>query len=298
VSIENRKLVPVFQALLVTFLWSTSFIIIKIGLVEIPPLTFAGLRYFLAFICFIPFIMKKKYTDEIKNINKKDLLKILLLGVVFYTFTQGTQFIGLSLLEPVTVSMMLNFSPLAVALLGFVFLKEKPTKYQLLGLFLFILGIVIYFYPISTMGNRKLGLIVMSIAVLSNAFSSILGRNINKKKNLDPVVITFISMGIGSVILLMIGIITDGFIDISIKNWLALFWLAFVNTAFAFTLWNTSLRTLSAMESSIINGTMLIQIAILAWIFLGDTITIEKGIGMFIAGTGAIIVQLKKGSKN
>lgn len=63
----------VLQALLVTFLWSTSFIIIKIGLSEIPPVTFAGLRYILAFLCFIPFVLKKKYAEEIeKRIKAKE----------------------------------------------------------------------------------------------------------------------------------------------------------------------------------------------------------------------------------
>ena len=40
----------VLQALFVTFLWSTSWILIKIGLGDIPALTFAGLRYSLAFL--------------------------------------------------------------------------------------------------------------------------------------------------------------------------------------------------------------------------------------------------------
>ena len=34
----------VLQALFVTFLWSTSWVFIKFGLVDIPALTFAGLR--------------------------------------------------------------------------------------------------------------------------------------------------------------------------------------------------------------------------------------------------------------
>ncbi|MCW8805069.1 MAG: DMT family transporter, partial [Ignavibacteriaceae bacterium] len=70
-------------------------------------------------------------------------------------------------------------------------------------------------------------------------------------------------------------------------------WLAIINTALAFTIWNLTLRTLSAMESSIINGTMLIQIAILAWIFLGEAITVKEGAGMLIAALGALLVQLK-----
>ena len=48
------------------------------------------------------------------------------------------------------------------------------------------------------------------------------------------------------------------------------------------------------MESSIINGTMLIQIAVLAWIFLGETITVQEGIGMMTAAVGALLVQLKR----
>ncbi|MBK9098817.1 MAG: EamA family transporter [bacterium] len=74
---------------------------------------------------------------------------------------------------------------------------------------------------------------------------------------------------------------------------LYLLWLAIINTALAFTIWNFTLRTLSAMESSIINGTMLIQIAVLAWIFLGEAISLQEGIGMLIAAAGALLVQLK-----
>ena len=52
------------------------------------------------------------------------------------------------------------------------------------------------------------------------------------------------------------------------------------------------------MESSIINGTMLIQIAILAWIFLNETITVQEGIGMMIAAVGAVMVQVKRGKRD
>jgi drug/metabolite transporter (DMT)-like permease len=36
-------------ARLVTLLWSSSYILVKIGLQSLPPLTFAGLRYFIGF---------------------------------------------------------------------------------------------------------------------------------------------------------------------------------------------------------------------------------------------------------
>jgi drug/metabolite transporter (DMT)-like permease len=67
-----------------------------------------------------------------------------------------------------------------------------------------------------------------------------------------------------------------------------------VNTAFAFTLWNHTLRTLPAMESSIINGTMLIQIAVLAWVFLGEGLSWKTGLGLLAAGAGAVLTQWRK----
>ena len=294
IKTKYTHIISIFQALLVTFLWSTSFIIIKWGLIEIPPITYAGLRYFIAFLCFIPFIFRKKYIAEIKQLKPFQWKKLILLGFVFYTFTQGAQFLGLSLLPSVTVSLMLNFTPIIVAIMAIFLLSEKPTTIQWIGSSLFIVGIITYFLPISLIANQAIGLLVMLIGVLANAISAIIGRDINRNKDISPLVITFISMGVGAIILIIIGFSMNGIPEISFKTWGFLLWLAVINTAFAFTLWNLTLRTLTAMESSIINGTMLIQIAILAWYFLGETITFKEGIGMTIAAFGAVLVQIKK----
>ena len=290
---STSHVTAILQALLVTFLWSTSFIIIKLGLSEIPPLTYAGMRYFIAFLVFIPFMLRQKNINQIKQLNSQQIKKLFFLGLIFYAFTQGTQFVGLSLLPSVTVSLMLNFTPIVVAVLGIIWLNEKPTIIQWVGTFIFIVGIVVYFIPLNTIVSQGIGILVMIAGVAANALSSILGRDINRQKNISPLVVTFISMGFGSIILFSTGLIKDGIPEIGITTWLLLLWLALVNTAFAFTLWNKTLRSLSAMESSIINGTMLIQIAFLAWIFLGESITIYKGIGMGIAAIGALLVQLK-----
>ena len=199
-------IVSILQALFVTFLWSTSFIIIKWGLIEIPPITFAGLRYILAFFCFIPFIINRKYINEIKQLKTSQWKKLILLGVVFYTFTQGAQFLGLSLLPSVTVSLMLNFTPLIVAIMGIFLLSEKPSILQWFGSALFIVGIITYFFPISLIANQSLGLIIMLIGVFANAGSAIIGRDINRNKDISPLVVTFISMGVGAIILIIIGI--------------------------------------------------------------------------------------------
>jgi drug/metabolite transporter (DMT)-like permease len=283
----------ILLALFVTFLWSTSFVIIKLGLREIPPLTFAGLRYSIATICLIPFLFTRKNITVVKKIEKKDWIKLAHLGILFIVLTQGTQFIGLTLLPAVTVSLWLNFTPLVVAVMAVFFIKEYPTRLQSFGVMLFIIGILIYFYPVLLTKDQSIGLIVMTIGVFANSSSAVLGRSVNRKGNINPVVVTVLSMGIGSFMLLMFGIIVQGLPSISMVNILYLLWLAIINTALAFTIWNHTLRTLTAMESSIINGTMLIQIAVLAWIFLGESINIREISGMLIAITGAILVQLK-----
>jgi drug/metabolite transporter (DMT)-like permease len=70
-------------------------------------------------------------------------------------------------------------------------------------------------------------------------------------------------------------------------------WLAVVNTAIAFTLWNRTLRTLTAAESSVLNGTMLVQVALLAWLFLDENLTLRQVAGMALAGVGAVAVQIR-----
>ena len=141
--------------------------------------------------------------------------------------------------------------------------------------------------------SQWIGLAVMATGVAANSVSAVVGRKINRRKNLSPLTVTVISMSVGAVVLTAIGVAGNGFPQISPKSWLALVWMAAVNTAFAFTLWNKTLRTLDAMTSSIINGTMLIQIAVLAWIFLGEELTAVKIAGMIVAAAGAVLVQLK-----
>ncbi len=297
-SNDFYRLKVMLQALLVTFLWSTSFVIIKLGLKELPPLTFAGLRYFIASLCLLPFLFKTKIKNEIKSLELKSGLRLILLGILFYAFTQGAQFVGLSLLPAVTVSLMLNFTPLIVVFAALIFLSETPSGIQWSGILIFLAGVLVYFYPLKLSAEKIDGILVMLLGVAANAFSAVLGRSINRERKLSPVTVTVISMGTGSVILLISGIIAEGIPHINFAGILYLFWLAVVNTAFAFTLWNKTLITLTALESSIINGTMLIQIALLAFFFLGEDISFTEGIGMITAAGGALFVQLKfKGRK-
>jgi drug/metabolite transporter (DMT)-like permease len=287
----------VLQALLVTFLWSTSWVLIKIGLEDIPALTFAGLRYSLAFLCLLPFALRPACLRPLRSLSRRGWGRLIALGLFFYAVTQGAQFVGLAYLPAVTVSLLLNFTTIVVALLGIFLLAERPTALQWGGVLLNLVGNVRYFYPVSFPASQIVGLIVVIFGVLANAISSILGRRINREGDVPPLAVTVVSMGIGAIVLLAAGAFIQGFPRLNPIHWAIISWLAVVNTAVAFTLWNHTLRTLGAMQSSIINSTMLVQIAVLAWLFLGEQFTWQEGIGMVLAGFGALIVQLHRSQR-
>jgi len=290
----NQRTKAIIQALVVVFLWATSWIFIKIGLKDIPPLTFAGLRYVIAFICLVIVLFFNSAKSEIGSLSKRQWGKFILLGFLFYAATQGASFVALFYLPAVTVNLIWNFSSVAIALLGLIWLAEKPTRFQWIGIILVLFGAVIYFYPVSIPRAQYIGVIVSLVGVGANAISSILGRSINRSMEHHPLVVTVISMGAGSIILLGVGLFTEGIPTIDIKGWGLILWLAIVNTAFAFTLWNHTLRTLSAVESSIINSTMLIWIPLFAVAFMGETISLKAIIGLAIAGIGTLIVQVRR----
>ncbi|HKZ70202.1 MAG TPA: DMT family transporter [Anaerolineales bacterium] len=282
------------QALFVTFLWSTSWVLIKIGLGNIPALTFAGLRYSLAFLFLFPFAFNRERLAVLRCLPRREWARLAALGLLLYAVTQGAQFVALSFLPAITVSLLLNFTTVCVALLSIYFLGERPTPLQWFGIALCLGGGLVFFYPVSLRADEPLGLIVALIGVLTNAVSAIMGRSINRAAHLDPLIVTIVSMGVGSMVLLAGGISFRGLPSLAYTDWLIIGWLALANTAFAFTLWNHTLRTLSAVESSLVNSTMLIQIAVLAWVFLGERITPQKGIGMALVALGVVIVQLRR----
>jgi drug/metabolite transporter (DMT)-like permease len=280
----------------VTVLWSSSWVLIKFGLrASLPALTFAGLRYTLAFLCLAPFVLLNSTNRvAIRSLTRKDWEQLALLGIVFYTLTQGAQFFSLAYLPAAMVSLMLNLTPIIVGVFGIIFLREHPSPGQWFGITLTVIGVAVYFLPMDIQALEVIGLVVALGGVLSNAVSSLLGRQVNRLANSSPLLVTFISMGIGSLVLLVIGIATQGFGKLDSQSWLLIAWLAVVNTALAFTLWNHTLRTLSAVESSIINSLMMPQIAILAFLFLGETLNGKEIAGLILVSLGVVLVQLKR----
>lgn len=291
-------LLSVLTAFFVTILWSSSWVIIKFGFESISPLSFAALRYGTAFLVMVPFIFLRKNRDQIKLLDRRLFTKIAIYGLIFITFTQGLMFLSLYYVPAITVSFVLNLTTIMVLFLGVIFLRERPNRMQLIFIVIAILGVFLFFYPFDFLGMGILGLLFVTMTLIANSFASILGRGINKDSKLSPYIITTVSMGIGSLVLIIAALLVEGMPDsLSVTVIIYILWLAVVNTAFAFTLWNFSLRDLKAVESTIINSTMLPQIVILALIFLDESPTINGWIAITIIFISALIIQVFSSKK-
>lgn len=293
VQYKWKHWLAVLQAFFVTVLWSSSFVIIKFGLQEIPPLIFAGLRYTIAaLILLFATLLHPRQRAALKSLNRRWWGLLGLYGIVYYTITMGTQFIGLALLPAITVSFILNFTTILVVLLGFLFLHERPTLKQLLLIVVALVGTGFYFFPLDLPSAALFGILIIIISLIANSFSAILGRAVNREGTIPPLLVTSISMIIGTIFLLVSGLLVDGLPTLTPFGLLIVLWLAIVNTALTFTLWNNAMRYLRALEITIINSTMMAQIAILALVFLGEAPTLLDWIGIILVMVAAMLIQI------
>ena len=60
----------------------------------------------------------------------------------------------------------------------------------------------VYLHPLALSDGEGIGLLVAGGGVGANAQSSILGRDVNRRDELDLMAVTVVSMGLGAVVLL------------------------------------------------------------------------------------------------
>ncbi len=288
-SVSGRRLGALAEALLVTFLWSTSYILIKIGLRELNPIAFAAYRYTLASIVLITFTLARRNS---RTLDFKQISILLLLGFTGYSVAQGLQFFSLCYLQAVTVTFILNMTPIFVLALSILFLEEKPTFNQFIGIILTICGVVLFFSGSSLIFDELFGVLLTLLSGMGWASYMIISRYYLRDCKMDVFTLTSYSMSFGSLLLLGTTILSGSITFPSVNGWFIILWLSIINTALAFVLWNHALEVLRAYEQSILQNTMLIQITLLAYAFLGESLILQKILGIMVVFIGVLIVQL------
>ncbi len=128
-----------------------------------------------------------------------------------------------------------------------------------------MMGIFLYFFPMQKQDGNLTGLMIAFACLFFNTIGALLSRRINRGARMNAFIVSTVTIGIGGILMLLAGLVFYGLPAIQVEGTGMLLWLAVINTAVAFPLWNYSLQTLTAMESNIISNTMLIYVAILAY---------------------------------
>lgn len=281
-------------AVFVTVLWASSWVLIRIGLdtEQLDPLGFAGLRYGLAAVILWLAVIRRKTLAGIRALPSARLLELGLLGVVFYAVTQGAQFVAIANQPAATTSLILSFTPLLTAMVAVAILGERLRPIQAVGMLAVAGGAVLYFS--GSLGATTVGMAAALICLAANTAASVLGRRVNRRLESDPLSVTAVSMSVGALVLVVVAAVVEGLSVPSLRGVALIGWLAGVNTAWAFVLWNRSLVHLPAATSAVINNLMLVEIAVLAWLFLDERPSLSQIVAIavvtvgVVAGTGVV----------
>ena len=283
-----QRIVAIGESVLATTIWASSFVFVKIGLEYMGPLTIAGFRYFLAFLILLPFLIRKGMIRQ--PISRGIWLRLFAIGISAYTVGNGALFWGLKYLPATTVSFLMSLSPLLILIGGAVWLKEIPTRWQVFGIVVSLSGSVLFFSS-GLKSGEPVGIVIVIVGLIGFMLFGILGREIAKVKQLDTITLTTIPLAIGGGFLLLIAFPLEGMPLLSTKSVGIVLWLAIVNTALAYVLYNHSLQILTALEMNVMLNLTPLGTALLAWWFLGERLGFVQIIGMAVMIIGVIFVQ-------
>ena len=284
----NRRRLALTEALLVTIIWSSTFVIVKMGLESLGPLTIAGLRYLIGSLVLVPFLLLRRSSRA--PVSKELWLKLILIGISAYTIGNGALFWGLKFIPATTGSFLMSMIPLLVLFGGAILLKEIPTRWQILGVILSLFGSGLFFSS-GLMPGEPQGVVILAIGLLGFMAFSLLGRGIARDKQLDTLRLTTLPLLIGGGVSLLLAFAVEGLPLITWRGFLIVSWLAIINTAIGYMLYNHALQELTALEMNMVMNLSPLFTALMGWILLGETLSLVQIIGMLVVIGGVILVQ-------
>lgn len=295
---SQARWLALLLAVLVTLLWSSSYVFMKWAFTEIPPMYLATLRYALAFALLAGIGATRGRGRSGRAKLRAGSGKLLLLaGICGYTVAQGLQILGLFYLPAITTSFLLSFTPAFVLALGWLTLRERASMVQLLGLIIALVGAYVFFYGRIQPQRELVGVAVVLLSGVGWAIYLVVVREFQQSNDYGSLRLTTVTMGIGVIGMAILSAALAEYAPLTLEGVVIIIWLAAANTALAFFLWNKALSVLPAFELAMLQNAMLIEIALFAWALLGEAITPLMVIGMTFALAGILLVQLRAFSR-
>ena len=279
----------IFQILITAILWGTTFVVVRIGVSGIGPLSLAGIRFFTAGLLLLPFLMVKRIpTEEIRS----NILPLALIGIFSYAIGNGALNYALQFLPATLVSFLTSFITPIILIFSIIWLKEYPTLVQIGGLVITFFGVILYFYP-QQIPFRANGFGILMLGLLGFALQTTIGRFLARNKKVQTITLTTIPLIIGGGILLIVSIYIEGFPVISLKTILIFGWLIFFNTIIGQLLYSSAIAEITAIQVNLVLNLSPFFTAIFAWFLLGERLGAKQIAAMGAVFIGTYLVQKK-----
>lgn len=269
-----------FYLFLASFLWSTSFPVVKWGLSYIEPMPFLFFRFLIALFFYMPFLNLKK----LKNILKKEFILIGFFSAGGYVF----QFIGQKYTLAGRSSLFINMYILWIPFLLFILRKEKLKGKRIIALILSLSGLFFLFHKniYKFEINYFKGDILTLISSFFWAFYIILAKKLLEEMN--PLEFSAIVILLTAFFLLPFSFINFK-MPYKFQGYYAIFHLSFFCTFLAYFLYHTGLSKTEEFTSSLFLLLEVIFALILSSIFLGERFSPIQIIGSILILSGTFL---------
>lgn len=284
---NKRRLIPLFAAFV---LWGSQYVISKIALRTVPPVTLLALRYLVSVpALFIVLRLRHALTP----IKKGDWPILFAIGFTGYFASFCLQMLGINRLTGSVSSLLGAMNPIFIPILAAFFLHERITPAKIACVALSMAGVVVIVGVDGTVDASGALLMLASVFLWSTA--SIIIRRVSGRY--DPMQIALIAIlcalpftGGWSLIELQ-----SAPCSFTLESVLAVLYMGVLGTAVTHSLWNYSLRVMDASFCSMFYPMQPLVSSILGVLFLHEAVTPGFVIGalMICCGIVAAVISSK-----
>ena len=277
-------------------LWAVSFVATKVALDAAPPLVVVTLRLLISALCFLPWIVATGGTKGLGGV--RSLLRLFVLSLFGTSLHYGLQTVGLQFTTASNASLYTTTGPITILLLSALFLGERITMRKALGVVLAVAGVLVVMGPETLFafdlgGHLKGDLLVLASLVMWGLFT------VYGKKMIDELgalrVTAWVTV-IGAATMIPVGwneARATGFIlaDMTVEAWLAIAFLGVACSFLATLLYFVALGLSESQKVGVYLYTIPPMTAVVAALYLGETITANLMIGAVLVIGGVALTE-------
>lgn len=280
-----------FTLALLSLIWSSTWVAIKIGLETMPPLLSAGWRFLIAFIVLGLYSLKRNISFPR---DYKSHLFFLVFSVVNFFGGYALVYWGEQYINSGLTSVLFSVMPFYVALFSIKLLpSEKITLKKMLGITIGFTGVLLIFSDQLYL-DHSMAVYGMIAVLISPGFSG-LGTIMGKKarQQFHPVILNTLPLLYTALTFFLGSFILEGSrtVEYTPAAVFTLFYLGVFGTAVAFVLYFWLLKHKSAVMVSLITFVTPPMALIWGWYILDEVVTGKLILGMIIVFAGIVVVR-------